>query len=261
VRPVLFQFYGFKVPSYAGLLYIGMVAGVFAGVWAAHEGGLDTVRVYLATVILMIPALLGARWFYIASHWQLYRDDPRRILKRRDGGAALYGGLTLVLPCSLPVLAGLGLPLQEFWDASVFTMLVIMIFGRVGCLLNGCCAGRPTKSWMAIRLPNHCGVWTRRLPTQCLEAAWGTMLLEVALLAWRRMPFPGALFLTSAGGYALGRLALESTREEAMARRFTVNHAISVLILVIALSFLAVRWPKQREVVRWRTVSPATLMW
>jgi phosphatidylglycerol---prolipoprotein diacylglyceryl transferase len=260
VRPVLFQFRGFKAKSYPGLVYAGMVAGILAAVWAAHVGGLDTVRVYLATMILMIPGVLGARWFYVASHWKLYRDDPRRALQRRNGGAALYGGLALALPCSLPVLAGLGLALREFWDVSVFTMLVIMIFGRVGCLLNGCCAGRPSESWMGIRLPNHCGVWRRRIPTQCLEAAWGVMLLVAALLAWRRMPFPGALFLTIAGGYALGRLALESTREETMARRFTVNHAISVLILVIALLLLAVRWRKQQEVVRWRTISPATLM-
>lgn len=260
MRPVLFQFRRFKVWSYPALIYLGMVAGIFAGGWGAHIAGLDPLRVYFATVILMIPALLGGRWFYIASHWEFYRADPRRTFTRQQGGAALYGGMALVLPCSLPVLAALGLPLGTFWDVSVFTMLVVMIFGRVGCLLNGCCAGRPTHLWMGIRLPNHRGVWARRLPTQCLEAAWGAMLLLGALLVWRRMPFPGALFLTIAGGYASGRLALESTREEAMARRFTVHHTISVLILIIALSLLTARWPKQQEVIRWRIVSPATLM-
>jgi phosphatidylglycerol---prolipoprotein diacylglyceryl transferase len=244
------------------MVYVGMVAGVIAGDWAAHATGLDARRVYVATLILMVPALLGARWFYIASHWQLYRHDPRRMLKRGEGGAALYGGLALVLPCSLPVLAGLKLPLGAFWDVSVFTMLVLMIFGRIGCLLNGCCAGRPTQSGMGLRLPDRAGVWTRRIPTQCLEASWGAILLVAALVVWRWMPFPGALFLTMAAGYALGRLALESTRAQAAgARRFTVHHAISVLIVVVSLSILVARWPKPQEAIRWRTVSPAILMW
>src|SRR5262252_1173754 len=73
------------------------------------------------------------------------------------GNAAAYGALALMLPLSVPVLSLLGLRLGDFWDAATFTILVGMIFTRLGCLLNGCCAGRVVKQW-GIRLPNRAGV-------------------------------------------------------------------------------------------------------
>ena len=161
----------------------------------------------------------------------------------REGGAAQYGGLLVVLPLSVPLLIALRLPIAAFWDVATFTILVGMIFTRVGCLLNGCCAGRPVKRW-GVCLPNHRGVWERRIPTQCLEAAWASMLLGGATAAWSRLPFPGALFLLVAGGYATGRLALESAREHRQGNaRFTVHHALSLVIAVLSFAALTIRWP------------------
>jgi prolipoprotein diacylglyceryltransferase len=95
-----------------------------------------------------------------------------------------------------------------------------------------------------VYLPNHLGVWERRVPTQCLEATWAAVLLGGAAAVWARLPFPGALFLLVAGGYADGRLALESAREHGPgAAKFTVPHAISLLIAVISFAVLAIRWP------------------
>jgi prolipoprotein diacylglyceryltransferase len=110
-------------------------------------------------------------------------------------------------------------------------------------LLNGCCAGRPSGSWVSLYLPNRAGVWTRRIPTQCLEAGWAVVLLIFAVLIRRWMPFPGALFLLVATGYGCGRLVLESTREETAANQFTIHHAISVLMIVLSFAALKTYWP------------------
>ena len=245
MRPVLFQWRGFTVQSYPAMVYLGLVAGVVAGNAAAHAAGVDAFRIYVASFILVVPALIGARLFYVASHWRLYRNNPRRIWNRNEGGAAQYGGLLLLLPCSVPVLAALHLPLGASWDMAVFSLLVLMIFGRIGCLLNGCCAGRPSKSWISLYLPNHRGVWDRRIPTQCLEAGWAAVLLVSAIAVRRWLPFPGALFLVVMAGYACGRLVLESTRDRnAEAARFTIHHAISVVMIVFSFATLTVRWPK-----------------
>ncbi len=227
------------------MLYLGLVAGVVAGNAAAHAAGIDAFRAFVATIILIVPALIGARLFYVASHWQLYRKSLRRIWNRSEGGAAQYGGLAAVLLLSVPLLHTLNLPFGAFWDVATFTILVGMIFGRIGCLLNGCCAGRPSRSWLSAYLPNHLGVWDRRIPTQCLEAGWAAVLLVSANTVWRWLPFPGALFLVVTAGYACGRLVLESTREPLSgASRFTIHHGISVALIVLSLAALTARWPK-----------------
>ena len=156
----------------------------------------------------------------------------------------MYGGLLLVLPLSTPVLAALRLPAGSYWDVAVFTMLAGMILGRLGCLMNGCCAGRPSKSLFSMHLPNREGVWERRVPTPFLEAALGVALVALALTFRRNMPFPGSLFLLVTAGYALGRLALESTREQTRRGGFTIHHGISILLIVSCLGTLALRWPR-----------------
>lgn len=245
MHPVLFQWRGLTVYSYPAMLYIGLVAGVVAGNAAAHAAGLDAFRAYVATLVLVAPALIGARLWHVACHWQLYRKNLRRIWDRNDSGYAMYGGLPVILLLSVPLLAALQLPFGAFWDVGTFTLLVGMIFARMGCLMNGCCAGRPSRSWLSVYLPNCLGLWQRRIPTQCLEAGWGAVVLVFAVTMWRWMPFPGALFLFVTAGYACGRLLLESTREsQTPAARFT-NYAISVVLILVALATLTILWPRQ----------------
>jgi len=227
------------------MLYAGLLAGIVVGNTAAHAAGLDAFRAYAATFTLIVAGLIGARLFYLLLHWPFYRANPGQIWNRKDGGVAMYGGFVVMLPLSVPLLAVLRLPFAAFWDVTVFTMLVVVIFARFGCLLNGCCAGRPSKSWISVRLPNTAGVWDRRVPTQILEAAWSAVLLFCAIATWHSLPFPGALSLVIAAGYGAGRLALESTREQCPgASRFTVQHGISLALVVFSLAELSARWPK-----------------
>ena len=242
MRPVLFRWHGLTFWAYPTFLYLGLVAGVFAGNAAAHAIGLDAFRVYVATLVLIPAALVGARLLYVASHWTAYRGRFRNVWNRNEGGAAQYGGLVLAIPLSFPLLRLLDVPFGLFWDVSAFTILVGMILTRIGCLLNGCCAGRPSDSWLAVRLPNRSQVWTRRIPTQCLEAAWAAALVIAAAVLWNDMPFGGALFAFVAGGYACGRLLFESLRELPAGTRFTVQHAISMAIIVTSATVLLIGW-------------------
>ena len=136
------------------MLYVGLVFGVIAGNIAAHAAGLDPLRVYIATIVLIVPALIGARLLFVASEWKYYRRNPRLIWNRSQGGFMMYGAVPVMLLCSLPLLRAMHVGFGAFWDVSTFTILVGMIFTRVGCLLNGCCGGRPTSGWFGIRLPN-----------------------------------------------------------------------------------------------------------
>jgi phosphatidylglycerol:prolipoprotein diacylglycerol transferase len=227
------------------MLYIGLVAGVVAGNAAAHATGMDAFRTYVATLVLIGPAVAGARLLHVVLHWRIYRQSPGRIWKQSEGGYGMYGGLPLVLLLSVPLLAALRLPFAAFWDVGMVTILTGMIFARIGCLLNGCCSGRPSNVWFSLYLPNHLGVWERRIPSQCLESGWAAILLVFGILVWRWVPFPGALFLLCAAAYASGRLVLESLREpEPGAARFNIYHGISVAIIFLSVATLAVRWPK-----------------
>jgi len=242
MRPILFQWHGMRIWSHPAMLYLGIVAGILAGNAAAHSAGIDAFRVYLATLTLVAAGLAGAKLLHAAWQWRLYRHNLRGVWRPNQAGAFQYGAVLLVLLASWPLLAALRLPFGAYWDAAVFTALITMIFGRIGCLLHGCCAGRPSESWMSVYLPNPSRTWVRRLPAQVLEAGWATVLLTVAFGLRRWHPFPGALFWMVVGGYAFGRLVLEFTREIQPGARFTIHHFISALLMVFSVAALAVGW-------------------
>ncbi|MGZ4819706.1 MAG: prolipoprotein diacylglyceryl transferase [Terriglobales bacterium] len=243
MRRVLFRWRGLTVWSYPAMLYLGLVFGVAAGNIAAHAAGLDGLRVYIATIVLIVPALIGARLLFVASEWKIYRRNPRRIWDRSEGGFMMYGAVPVMLLFSVPLLRALHVNFGAFWDVSTFTILVGMIFTRLGCLLNGCCGGRPTSGWFGIHLPNTQGMWQKRVPTQMLEAACAAVLLVVAIVMWRRTPFPGALFLLIMLSYSSVRLVLELARERVgHGRQFRIAYALSVIFVLGSISALALNW-------------------
>lgn len=245
MRRVLFQWRRIKIYAYPAMLYLGLVFGVVGGTYAATLHGLNPAPVFAAMLLLVLPALVGARLLYVASHWKLYRHEPGRIWRRSDGGAALYGGLGVAFLLSLPLLGALGISVGAFWDAATVMMLIAMIFTKVGCLLNGCCAGRPSEGPLAVYLPNARGIWCRRLPAQLLEAGLATLLLLGSVELWNRLPFDGALFLAALAAYGIGRWGLELTRENIVrVGSLSLNRTISAALVAVSVASLLLLWPQ-----------------
>jgi phosphatidylglycerol:prolipoprotein diacylglycerol transferase len=235
MHPVLFRWRGVPVYSYTAMLACGFVAGAVVANAMAHRAGLAAPAVFAATILLLVPSLAGARLLFVTTHWGTYRRAPGRIWRRAEGGMAMYGGLPCAVAASAPLLRLLHVPFGTFWDIATFTILVGMIPARVGCLLNGCCAGRPTNHRCGVLLPGTDGTWQRRVPTQILEAGWAVVLLAGAAALWPVRPFAGALFLYLLCGYGAGRLAMQGLRDgDPDARSVRVPRFISAALVVIA---------------------------
>jgi phosphatidylglycerol---prolipoprotein diacylglyceryl transferase len=242
MRRILVSWRGWNLYSYPTMLYVGMVCGIFVAAWIAGLSGLDPDRFALASMILTGPTLIGARLFFVASHWAAFRNDHARIWRRAEGGMAMYGGLLAAIPLSIPLLRVMDLPFAKFWDAATFAILLGMIFTRIGCLLNGCCSGRPSAAWFALDLPDHRGVRHRRVPTQLLEAAWATVLLTAAFFMRGREPFAGAVFCASLIAYGVGRYFLQKLRDDDTVSDTGVIQVTSVLLALAALIGMGVAW-------------------
>jgi prolipoprotein diacylglyceryltransferase len=110
-----------------------------------------------------------------------------------------------------------------------------MVFTKAGCLLHGCCVGRPSESFLAFYLPDARGVWRRRLPAQLFEAGLAVLILLGSSQVASRLQFEGSLFLCSLAAYAAGRWMLEPARETIdRAGRWSLNRVISAALVVLA---------------------------
>ena len=225
------------------MLYIGMVLGISLGSSVSETAGMDPVRVWIAMVLLVIPGLIGARLTYVVTHWELYRRDRGRIWRRGEGGSAMMGGLPLMVVGSIPLLAALEVDFAEFWDVATFPLFCTMTFARVGCLLQGCCAGRPSESRWAPRLPDHRGVWCRRFPVRPLETAFTAAILAAALGMWPHRPFPGAVILGAVAFYSGFRFALQPHREaQESVGGVNVQQAAAAAFAILAVAGLLGGW-------------------
>lgn len=215
---------------YPTMLFTGMTIGVLLGTLFAQRRGLPADRAFVGFTVLLVPALLGARALHVLKLWPRYRANPRLILSRDDAGLALYGGLILTLLVSWPLLAALELPAAKFWDGATVVILVGMVFTKVGCHLNGCCAGRKTTGRWSVQLRRD-RPGTRRTPAQLLESGLALTLLLILVPATTAFGFDGSLFWSASLGYAAGRFFLEGMRDTFDRRRlFNSNRWISVVL-------------------------------
>ncbi|MGH7155114.1 MAG: prolipoprotein diacylglyceryl transferase family protein [Acetobacteraceae bacterium] len=213
MRPVLFAWGGIRFESLQLMLYLGLVIGVFAGVSPARERGLAPQQFLVASIVIVTAGFIGARLWHVWTLRRSYRRDRRRAWRLSAGDTVVYGAVLFALPVSVPVLAFMSVPFRAFWDAGATAALAGGAVGRFGCLLNGCSAGRVVSSPFALLLPNHRGVWRRRLPAPVLE-----ILLCVVLLAGAAMLRPGQLpsgsvLALALIGYGSGSFFLEGCRE------------------------------------------------
>jgi phosphatidylglycerol---prolipoprotein diacylglyceryl transferase len=243
MRRVLFSVRGVPIWSYPTLLYVGLVCGFYVMYAVAPSVGMQRMPAATATLIMFVPAIVGARIWFVLDHWAVYRHDLRRIWRHSDGGMTLYGGLVLALVLSPVILAPFGLRFAAFWDGATFTILVGMVFTRIGCLLNGCCSGRRSDGRLGLWLPDHTGRWQRRYPVQLLELASALVLLcgSAALL---EIGTPrGTIFVFALVGYVAARFAIDPLRERstdgAVGRPVALAAFLACSVLASALGWLA----------------------
>jgi hypothetical protein len=118
------------------------------------------------------------------------------------------------------LLAALRQPVLAYLDATLLGVGAFLAFGRIGCLMAGCCHGRPSAFGVCYRdehaeigLPRYF-VGVRLFPIQAVESGWVACLVIVgALMIWRGAA-PGAAFAFYVVLYDLGRFLFEWVRAD-----------------------------------------------
>ncbi len=171
---------------------------------------LDRSAVRGAALAAVLGLLLGARVLYVALYWEQFAPDPGRVLRIWEGGLVFHGGLGGALLGTLVFARLRAVPVLELLDMALPCAALGYAIGRIGCFLNGCCGGLPTRLPWGVGYP---GPWpTRFHPTQLYSAAAGVLMFIALVPLYRRSRKVGsatAAFLLCAGGY---RFLLEFVR-------------------------------------------------
>lgn len=143
--PVILRFSWFTLYSYGVMISAGFILAIFYFLKSTRSANLpqDLMLNLVGGVIFF--ALVGARIFYILTHLKYYLFHPQEIYQIWEGGMVLYGGLFLSLLFSLYYIKAHNLSFGKISDCAAPAIALGFSIGRIGCFLNGCCYGIPSK--------------------------------------------------------------------------------------------------------------------
>ncbi len=220
MHPILFDIGPFTIYTYGVLLAAAYVTGLQLAIVRARRRQLDGTRVLDLGVWIIISALIGAKLMLLLVDFQYFRANPGELLSLARSGGVFYGGLVFAVIVSIWHIRRHGLPLWTTMDVFAPGIALGHVVGRLGCLMAGCCYGKPTDLPWAItftdpvaaanvgtplNIPLH--------PTQLYEAGAELLILGLLLAAERRgRPFPGRTFWGYMLAYAVSRFIIEFYR-------------------------------------------------
>jgi phosphatidylglycerol---prolipoprotein diacylglyceryl transferase len=256
VQPIAFQFDSFPVYWYGVMIALAFLAGLWTASRRGLRQGFAPEKILDLGPWLIVGGLLGARVFFVISYWrEEFAAKPWwEMFMLRHGGLVFYGGLIgASLACILYAWLK-KLPLWKLADVLTPSIALGYVFGRIGCLLNGCCYGRVCTLPWAIHFPYGHETYGLSLhPTQIYDALLNLGLYLALAALYRRKKFDGQIFSTYLMCYAVTRSAVEYFRGDYPAAHLhaglTPAHLVSIAIFVagVALWFILSKRKSQQH--------------
>jgi phosphatidylglycerol---prolipoprotein diacylglyceryl transferase len=271
VHPDLFRLFGVAFPAYFVLLVSGFLfATAVAALWARRIGASADVMVDLG-IAMLLAGVAGARLLHVFADgyfWDYVHlcTDPSRVdwpLDRADclsaaydgawdaargvchpktadcfawakfwaGGLTYYGGLAGASAAAWLILRRDRFPFWKAADMAGFAIPLGLGFGRMGCLLAGCCFGTTCDLPWAVSFPSRSAAseeqfkdhllttaksWSLPVhPTQIYESG-ACLAIAAVCLVWvhPRKRYDGQVFAVSIALYAVARFVLETMRRD-----------------------------------------------
>ena len=261
MHPELFRIGPTPVYSYGLMLVISFALGILLAQRRAKKRGIPPEAVLDVATVILISAVVGSRLLYIAFHVSEFEGRWLDTIDVTKGlaGLSMFGGVALATVMSLWYMRWKRLPVWEMSDVLAPSVALGIGITKIGCLLNGCCFGRPTGLPWGISFPPGCvassvfGTTTLH-PTQLYESAVGFIIFGISLLVDRKRIPSGIILCTVMGLYGVARFLIDFARFQEpsnyagfMGIQLTVSQVFS-LAFVIASAAGAVFFAGRGEV-------------
>ena len=244
----------FGVTLYEVMIVVGLLSAMLLyrrySAWAGLSPRLHNLVIVSVTSAVVVGYLLGC----LAQAFYNWMDGEPFSLTSSNTGSTFLGGMTggLLLLLAVYFVGGrLFFPdrehikkFPEMMDGLAVCVPVAHGFGRIGCLMAGCCYGKPSVH--GFYFPALGG---RYLPTQLYEALF---LFALAAVIWlvvrRKRGFGPPMYFI---GYGVWRFFLEYLRGDARGKTvvpfLTPSQLVSVVLVAVGVAILVIRAVRKRR--------------
>ena len=261
------QIGNFKIMYYGIVIAIGFLLGLLVTRLEAKKTGQD-VDVYLDYFLYMvIPAIIGARLYYVIFSWDYYKKHPIEILLFRNGGLGIVGGISMAVFVMFLFCKKRKYSFPLMLDTVVMGTLIGQILGRWGNFFNREAFGSYTDGILAMQIPagyfermgrtselQSAGLMDHLVnvviqgksipyiqvhPTFLYEGLWNLLILIFVFLYRKHKKFDGELLCIYLVGYGFGRFFIESLRTDQLLIGHTGIAATQVVCIFLFIGGIA----------------------
>lgn len=268
---------GVPVYGYGFMLFLGFVAGAWTAARRAERVGIPGDAMWDVAMWIFFSGIIGARLFYVAQYPHRVFAKANRpgeyfqaLVNLPDGGLVLYGGVIAAIIAFFvfcqrrkfnPLLAA---------DIMIPSFFVGLMFGRLGCFLNGCCYGDRCELPWGVTFPKFSEPEKYSVPFQAMfdrgflspdalgpfalhpsqiYSSFNAMILWLLTAAYFRLrPRNGAVLAMGLLVYPITRFLIEFVRGDEIGRfdtALTISQWVS--LCVFALGVLYTAWVVSRR--------------
>jgi phosphatidylglycerol:prolipoprotein diacylglycerol transferase len=243
---------------YGLILGVAIVVGYLFARRRALTRGVSPDFMDLCFVTMVPAAIIGARLYYVAFSFEVYRNDLTRIFSLSQGGLAFHGALIggfigVLIALALAHRKKIKTRLSALLDVVAPVLLLSQAIGRLANYVNQEAFGGPTDlPWGIViapeRRPAGLEAQTTFHPTFAYEALWNLVGLGLLLLIernWRKKGYAsrGSLFALYLIWYSIARFWIEFLRTDALlVGGLRVAQIISIVAFLGSAFYLWYAW-------------------
>ena len=250
VNRVAFSIGSIDIYWYAILIATGFMLALVFCFKNFPKFGVDPDRAIDVVFFAMIFGIIGARLYYVAFQWDMYKDNLLEILNIRGGGLGFYGGIIggiigLIIGCKLR-----GQNTLAFLDVAGGAVLIGQGIGRWDNFVNSEAFGSNTTLPWGMTSPKIAAYIERHSeevmgavmdpsvpvhPTFFYESLWCAIGLLVFCYVMKKRKFDGQMLLFYLGWNGFGRMIIEGLRTDSlMIGPFRISQLLGALMFIFA---------------------------
>lgn len=252
MKSELFHIGSFTVYGYGLMIGLGVIAAYLMGEHRAKKKEMRVDLIFNLVIWCLVGGILGAKLLYYITILPDIMADPSLLWKSLTNGFVVYGGIIFGILAGYLYTRKHKLNFLEYFDLAMPSIALAQGFGRLGCLLAGCCYGAETDSAFHMVFPETglAPAGVPLVPTQLLSSVLN--FLHCFFLLWYsgRKKASGevaALYLIC---YSIGRFILEFFRgdlERGSVGALSTSQFISLFLVVAGLLLFFVSRKRQEK--------------